>query len=95
MQIQSELTKIAEKYNWNREVLKESWHYKYYWGTGYIPETKLKLIKNCQIIITLSEDYLGPHLKVSTKTELNKQDLEEIMEDVRRISDLRTVLDQG
>jgi hypothetical protein len=85
--IRGELTRIAHKYGWNPDVFQYAWKFKYRWSVGALPKSM-----GYQLTILLTEDNQGPHLQIVIHTEFKKEDEEELLQNVRRISNLRTIL---
>lgn len=92
--IRNELTKIAVNYNWNQEIMQFSWQHKYHWGIGILPEAKNKSLREYQLVVTLMEDRKSPHLKIHTKSEISKTDMNEFISNIKKVSNLRIVLQE-
>lgn len=89
-QIQEELTIFAQKYSWNQDIIKLAWRNKYSWGIG-LPADSTKFLKECQLVVTLAEDKHGPHLYITLRGDLEKDDIEELIQNIHQISNLRVV----
>ncbi len=90
--LQEELIRIAQKHSWNQNIIQWTWNRQYSLGIGLLAEAKHKTLRDCQLVVTFTEDDQGPHLLITIHADLEKEEVEELTQTIHQMSNLRTVI---